>query len=68
MWDSKNHSNEVHKQLLDEEVYEEAINDLSNPESTFFTALNKVKIRGDFPAGTLEYIFNKDPKFARFHF
>ena len=54
--------------MLDEEVYEEAINDLSNPESTFFTALNKVKIRGDFPADTLEYIFNKDPKFAWFHF
>ena len=53
--------------MSDEEVYEEVINDPSTLESTIFTALNKMRARGDLSADNLEYFFNKDPKFARFY-
>ena len=53
--------------MSDEEVYEEVTNDLSTLESTIFTALNKIRARGDLSADNLEYFFNKDPKFARFY-
>ena len=53
--------------MSDEEVYEEVTNDPSTLESTIFTALNKIRARGDLSADNLEYFFNKDPKFARFY-
>ena len=55
------------KQLSDKEVYEEVINEPFTLESTIFTALNKIRARGDLSADTLEYFFNNDPKFARFY-
>ena len=59
---------EVHKQLSDEEFYEEVTNDPSTLESTIFTALKKIRARGDLSVDNLEYFFNKDPKFTRFYF
>ena len=53
--------------MSDEEVYEEVTNDPSTFESTIFTALNRIRARGDWSAVNLEYFFNKDPKFARFY-
>ena len=58
---------EVQKQLSNEEVYVEVNNDPAILESTIFTALNKITARGDLSADNLEYFFNKDPKFPRFH-
>ena len=56
---------EVNKQLSYEEVYEEVTSDPSTLESTIFTALNKIRARGDLSADTLEHFFNKDSTFAR---
>ena len=67
-WDREDYLKEAHKQLSDEEAYEEETNDPSTLESTIFTALNKVRPRGDLSANHLEYFFNEDPKFARFYF
>ena len=67
VWDSEAYSKEAHKQLSDEEVYEEVTNDPSTLESTIFTALNKIRARGDLSADNLECFFNKDPKFARLY-
>ena len=53
--------------MPDGEVYEEVTNDLSILQSTIFTALNKIRARGNLSADNLEYFFNKDPKFARFY-
>ena len=58
---------EAHKQLSDEEVYEEVTNDLSTIEGTIFTALNKIRAGGDLSSDNFEYFFNKDPKFATFY-
>ena len=67
VWDREDYLKEAHKQLSDKELYEEVTNDPSILESTTFNALNKIRIRGDLSADNLEYFFNKDPKFARFH-
>ena len=67
VWDREDYLKEAHKQLSDDEVYEEVTNDPSTLESTIFTALNKIRARGDLSADNLEYFFNKDPKFARFY-
>ena len=67
VWDREDYLKEAHKQLSDEEVYEEATNEPSTLKSTIFTALNKIRARGDLSADNLEYFFNKDPKFARFY-
>ena len=67
VWEREDFLKEAHKQLSDEEVYEEVTNDPSTLEGTIFTALNQIRARGDLPADNLEYFFNKDPKFARFH-
>ena len=67
VWDREDYLKEAHKQLSDEEVYEEVTNDPSTLESTIFTALNKIRAKGDLSADNLEYFFNKDPKFARFY-
>ena len=67
VWDREDYLKEAHKQLSDEEVYEEVTNDPSTLESTIFNALNKIRARGDLSADNLEYFFNKDPKFARFY-
>ena len=67
VWDKEDYLKEVHKQLSDEEVYEEVTNDPSTLESPIFTVLNKIRSRGDLPANNLEYFFNKDPKLARFY-
>ena len=66
VWDREDYLKEEHKQLSDEEVYEEVTNDLSTLKNTIFNALNKIRARGDLSADNLEYFFNKDPKFARF--
>ena len=65
VWDRKDYLKEAHKQLANDEVYEEVTSDLSTIESTIFTACNKIRARGDLSADNLEYIINKDPKFAR---
>ena len=41
-WDRKDYVKEAHKQLSDEEIYEEVTNGLSIFESTIFTALSKI--------------------------
>ena len=66
-WDRETFLKEAHKQLSDEEVYEEVTNDPSTLESTFLTALSKTRVRGDLSADTSEYFFNKNPKFSRFY-
>ena len=69
VWDGENYLKEAHKQLSNEEVYGllEVTNDPSTLKSTIFTALNKIRARGDLSADTLEYFLNKDPNFARFY-
>ena len=67
VWDREDYLKEAHKQLSDEEVYQEVTNDPYTLESTIFTALDKIKARGDLSADNLEYFFNKDPKFPRFY-
>ena len=67
VWDREDYLKEPHKQLSDEEVYEEVSNDPSSLESTIFTAVNKIRTSGDLFADNLEYFLNKDPKFARFY-
>ena len=66
-WDREDYLKEVHNQLSDEEGYEEVLNDPSTLESTFFTALNRIRTRGDLQADNLEYFSNQDPKFAGFY-
>ena len=66
VWDREDYLKEAHKQLS-EEVYAEVTNDPSTLESAIFTALNKIRDRGDLSADNLEYFFNEDPKFARFY-
>ena len=66
--DREDYLKEAHRQLSDKEVYEEVTNDPSTLESVISTPLNKMRARGDLSADTLEYFFNKDPKFARFYF
>ena len=53
--------------MPDGEVCEEITNDLSILQIIIFTALNKIRARGNLSADNLEYFFNKDPKFARFY-
>ena len=67
VWDREDNLKEVHKQLSDEEVYEEVTNDPFTLESTIFIALNKIRTIGDLSTDNLEYFLNKDPKFARFY-
>ena len=64
--DREDYLKEVHKQLSDEEVYEEVTNNPSTLESTIFNALNKIRARGDLSADNLEFFLSKDLKFARF--
>ena len=67
-WDREDYLKEAHKkQLPHEELYEEVANDSSPLGSTIFTAPNKIKARGYLSADTLEYFFDKYPKFARFY-
>ena len=66
IWDREDYLKEVHKQLSDEEVYEEVTNDPSTLESTIFTALYKIRAKGDLSADNLEYFLDNDPKFGRF--
>ena len=54
--------------MSDEGLYQELTNDPSNLQGTIFTALNKIRTRGDLSADTLEDFFNNDPKFARSYF
>ena len=51
--DREDYLKEAHKQLSNEEVYEEVTNDPSTNESTIFNALNKIRVRGDFSAEIL---------------
>ena len=67
-WYREDYLKQADKQLSDVKVYEVVTNDPSFLESTIFTALNKITARGDLSADNLEYLFNKDPKFARFYF
>ena len=67
VWDIEDYLKDMHKQLSEEYVYEEVTNDPSTLESTIFTAINKVRARGDLSDGNLEYFFNNDPKCARFY-
>ena len=47
--------------MSDEEVYEEVTNDPSTLESTIFTALNKIRARGDFSADNFEFFSIRIP-------
>ena len=69
LWDREDYLKEAHKhkQLSDEEVYEDVTNDLSTFEVTIFSALNRIRGSRDLSAANLEYFFNKYPKFARFY-
>ena len=57
VWDREDYLEKAHKQLSDEEVYEEVTNDPSTLESTIFNALNKIRARGDLSAENLGYFF-----------
>ena len=57
VWDREDYLKEAHKQLSDEEVYEEVTNDPSILGSTIFNALNKIRARGDLSPENLEYFF-----------
>ena len=67
VWDREDYIKEVTKQLEDKEVYMEVPNDSSALVSTIFKSLEKIRKRGDFSLGTLNYFFVKDPKFAKFY-
>ena len=43
IWDRDDYLKEAHKQLSDEQLYEEVKNDPSTLESTTFTALSKIR-------------------------
>ena len=45
VWDREDYLKEAHKQLSDEEVYEEVTNDPTTLETTILTALNKIRAR-----------------------
>ena len=45
--DKEDYLKEAHEQFSDEKVYEEVNNDPSTLESTIFTALNRIRARGD---------------------
>ena len=46
---------EAHKQLSDQDVYEEVTDDPSTLESTIFTAINKIRTRGYFSSDNFEF-------------
>ena len=48
--DREGYLKKAHKQLSDEEVHKEVINDPSTFKSTIFTAFNKIKARDDLSA------------------
>ena len=67
VWDSEDYFKEVYKQLEDKDVYEEVPNDSSILINIIMRALEKIRIRGDFPNDTLNYFLVKDPRFAPFY-
>ena len=58
VWGIENYFKKMYKLLSNEEVYEEVTFDSSNFESTIFTALNKIRNRGDLSTNTMEYFFS----------
>ena len=68
IWDREDYLKEVHKRLSDEEVYGEVTNYPSTLESTIFTALTKIRAKGDLSADNLEYFLDNDPKLVDFFY
>ena len=48
-------------------MYEQFSDDPSALANTLMKALEKIRLRGGLPKGTLDYFLVKDPKFARFY-
>ena len=55
VWDREDYMKEVHKQLEDEDVYQEVPNDSSILINNIMRALEKIRIRGDLSNDTLNY-------------
>ena len=51
----KDYLEEAHKQLSDQDVYEEVTDDPSTLESTIFTAINKIRTRGYFSSDNFQF-------------
>ena len=66
VWDREDYLKEAHKQLSDEEVYEEVTNDPFTLEGTIFITLNKIRTRGDLSTDNLEYFSIRIPNFLDF--
>ena len=66
VWDQKAYLTEPSKQLKDEEVYVQVLNDTSALVSTILKSLKKDK-KMIWQKNTLTYFLVKDPKFARFY-
>ena len=58
---------EAHKQLDDQEVYEEVPNEPNVLINTIMKALEEIRLRGDLSSDTLNYFIVKDSKFVRFY-
>ena len=67
VWDREDYLKEAYKQIENKDVYEKFQNDSGILINTIMRALEKIRIRGDLPNGTLSYFLVKDPKFARFY-
>ena len=52
VWDREDYLKGEHKQLSDEEVYEDVTNDHFILESTIYSDFNKINDRGDLSADT----------------
>ena len=67
VWDRDNYIQEVEKQLVDKEIYEEVSNDPQPLFNTIHRAVDKIRKRGDQSADNIKYFTVKDSKFARFY-
>ena len=65
VWDREDYLKEVHKQLVDKDVYDHVPNDSSILINSIMRALEKIRILDDLPKDTLNYFLAKGPKFAR---
>ena len=65
--DLEDYLKEACKQLKHKEVYLEVPNDSSAFVGTIFKSLKKIRKRGNFPQGNLNYFLVKDPKSSRFY-
>ena len=67
MWDREDYIIKAEKQLGDEEVYEEVLNDTARLLKTINAAIAKIREWDDLKRDNSDYFIMKDPKFARFY-